>query len=220
MHIPKKFKQDDLDTLKKLIVEAPFASLITSSKTGLEANHLPFILKESEGKTLLQGHIAKANPLWQNLEDQADVLVVFNGPNCYVSPNYYPTKKEHGKAVPTWNYVCVHVKGVVSFIYDDAWNLQMLNALTTVHEASQKKPWSVADAPKEYIQKMLSAIVGIEIDVASIVGQWKLSQNQPVQNQRGIVEGLSKEADGLSQQNVASSSQKIAELVRKYTLKL
>jgi transcriptional regulator len=113
----------------------------------------------------------------------------------------------------------VHVKGVVSFIDDDDWNLQMLNTLTTVHEASQKKPWSVADAPKEHIQKMLPAIVGIEINVSSIIGQWKLSQNQPVQNQQGVIEGLSKEANGLSQECVVSNSQKIAELVQEYMLK-
>jgi transcriptional regulator len=219
VHIPKKFRQEDLSTLKKFIVEAPFAALITNSKKGLDATHLPFILEEAEGKTFLQGHVAKANPLWQNVDDQAEVLVVFNGPNCYVSPNYYPTKKEHGKAVPTWNYVCVHVRGVVSFIDDDDWNLQMLNTLTTVHEASQKKPWSVADAPREHIQKMLSAIVGIEINVSSIIGQWKLSQNQPVQNQQGVIEGLSREANGLSQECVVSNSQKIAELVQDYMLK-
>ncbi len=210
MHIPNKFKQDDLDKLKEIIVEYPFATLVSYCESGLEANHLPFVLKECDGKVLLQGHIAKVNDLWKNLENEAEVLVVFNGPNCYVSPNYYPTKKQHGKAVPTWNYVTVHAKGALSFIYDDAWNLQMINALTDQHEASQIMPWSTVDAPANYIQKMLPAVVGLQIDVSSITGQWKLSQNQPEQNQKGVVEGLSKDARG--------DSQKIAALVGEYTL--
>lgn len=138
MHILKKFKQDDLNTLKNLMIQHPFATLVSYCDSGLEANHLPFILKEEKGQTKLHGHIAKVNDLWKHVENLSDVLVVFNGPDCYVSPNYYPTKKKHGKAVPTWNYVSVHIKGVLSFIYDDDWNLQMLNTLTTVHEASQK----------------------------------------------------------------------------------
>jgi len=167
-------------------------------------------LKECGDKVFLQGHIAKVNNLWKNLENGTEVLVVFSGPNCYVSPNYYPTKKQHGKAVPTWNYVTVHAKGQLSFVHDDVWNLQMINALTDQHEASQKKPWSIADAPADYIQKMLPAIVGLQIDVSSIVGQWKLSQNQPEQNQQGVFEGLSKED--------CSNSQKISMLVSEYAL--
>ncbi len=205
MHTPKKFKQDDLDKLKGLITEYPFATLISYGESGLEANHLPLILKECDGKILLQGHIAKANDLWKNLENDVEVLIVFNGPNCYVTPNYYPTKKQHGKAVPTWNYVTVHVRGALSFVYEDAWNLQMINALTDQHEASQTMPWSTTDAPADYIQKMLPAIVGLQIEVSSITGQWKLSQNQPEPNQKGVVEGLSQET--------RINSQKIAALV-------
>lgn len=213
MHVPKKFQQNDVDQLKGIIQEYPFATLVTHSDNagiGLEANHLPFILAHSEAENVLQGHIAKVNPLWKNVQDKSEVLVVFNGPNCYVSPNYYPTKKETGKAVPTWNYVTVHVKGVMSFIYDDKWNLNMINQLTQHHEASQAIPWSTADAPDEYIQKMLPAIVGIEITISSIKGQWKLSQNQPERNQQGVVDGLSQLRE--------SESQKIAEFVNKYAI--
>lgn len=131
MHIPKKFEQNDPSQFKKFIHNYPFATLITNSESGLEANHIPFFLNQSKGKDVLQGHIAKVNPLWKNVKDKLDVLVVFNGPNCYVSPNHYPTKKETGKAVPTWNYVTVHVKGIMSCIHDKQWNLNMINNLTS-----------------------------------------------------------------------------------------
>ncbi len=213
MHTPRKFEQSDLVQCKKLIDNYPFATLITHSESGLEANHIPFFLNQSEGKNVLQGHIAKANNLWKNLKDKSDVLVVFNGPNCYITPNHYPTKKEHGKAVPTWNYVTVHVRGIMSYITDKQWNLDMINNLTHQHEANQSDPWSTTDAPDDYIQKMLSAIIGLKIDVLSIKGQWKVSQNQPERNKQGVISGLSKEAEN-SIQN--SDSKKMAELVRQY----
>ena len=115
MYIPKAFQQEDSAVLHELVAEYPLASLITHSPTGIEVNHIPFFLTESKRKLSLQGHIAKANPLWKNIKDKAQVLLVFHGPNCYISPNYYPTKKEQGKAVPTWNYVAVHVKGLLSY---------------------------------------------------------------------------------------------------------
>ncbi len=210
MHVPKKFQQNDPSHLKGIIQQYPFGTLITHSDTGLEANHIPFILNQSDGKDVLQAHLAKVNPLWQNVQDNSDVLVVFHGPNCYVSPNYYPTKKETSKAVPTWNYIAVHVKGVMSFKHDAEWNLEMIDQLTMQHEQGQTIPWSTTDAPEPYIQKMLSAIVGIEIEISSIQGQWKLSQNQPVRNQEGVVSGLSEVNQG--------DTQKIAELVKQYAL--
>ena len=210
MHVPKQFEQNDLTEFTDLINNYPFATLITNSDLGLEANHIPFILDQSNGKNILQGHIAKVNSLWKNLKDKSEVLVVFHGPNCYISPNYYPTKKETGKVVPTWNYVAVHVKGVLSYVHDEGWKLDLLNDLTTQHEAGQVIPWSISDAPEEYIQKMLSAIVGLEVDIASITGQWKLSQNQPDVNRLGVVAGLSLENE---------SHQAIAELVKEQMAK-
>ncbi|ANG65288.1 transcriptional regulator [Marinobacterium aestuarii] len=194
MHNPKNFQQNDRAQLEGLIREYPFATLMTHSASGLEANHLPVLLCEKDGKAVLQAHIARANPLWKTLPDKSDVLVVFNGPNCYISPNHYPTKQETGKAVPTWNYVVVHVKGVMSYIQDKDWLLAMINRLTDQHEAGQQRPWSTADAPEEFIQKMLPAIVGLEIEISAITGQWKLSQNQPERNRRGVVAGLSGES--------------------------
>jgi len=211
MYIPQSFKQGNPKELKKAIKDYPFASLITQSKSGLEANHIPFILRENEskGKTVLQGHIAKANPLWQNVDNQSEVLTIFNGPNCYISPNHYPTKKESGKAVPTWNYLVVHVKGILSCTHDPVWIYNMINNLTNEHESGRPEPWSIKDAPEEYIQKMIPAIVGLEIDILSIEGKWKLSQNQPEQNQQGVI-------DGLQQENNSHSSE-VAQLVHAHS---
>jgi transcriptional regulator len=191
MHIPKIFEQTDINQLENLIVNYPFASLVTHSESGLDVNHIPLFLDKSTYKNVLQGHIAKSNPLWKTLKDKSEVLVVFHGPNCYVSPNYYPTKKENGRAVPTWNYVAVHVKGCLSYCYDTEFKLEILNNLTFQHEQKQSKPWSINDAPEEYIERMLPAIVGLKIEVSEIIGQSKISQNQPKVNQQGVIDGLS-----------------------------
>ncbi|SMM98847.1 Transcriptional regulator [uncultured Candidatus Thioglobus sp.] len=212
MHIPKNFKQNDPVQFEQLINKYPFASLITNSKSELEVNHIPLILNQSNEKQVLHGHIAKANPLWKNLKGKSEVLVVFNGPNCYISPNYYPTKKETGKVVPTWNYVVLHIKGTISFIHDNQWKLNSVNNLTKQHENEQPIPWSVSDAPDEYIQKMLPAIVGLEIEILSSTGQWKVSQNQPEQNKQGVIAGLSQESE--------SNYQKIAKLVANNAVKI
>lgn len=209
MHIPSIFKQDNPEYLHDIIINYPFASLITYSESGLDANHIPFVLQQSKEKNTLQGHIAKANPVWKNLSNQSEVLVIFNGPNCYISPNHYPTKKENGKAVPTWNYIAVHIKGTLSLIHDPNWNRDMLDKLTSQHESKNENPWSIADAPDNYIQKMLPAIVGLEIEIKSINGQWKLSQNQPEINIQGVIEGLAMEGD--------NNSTVISELVKNHS---
>lgn len=208
MYIPTKFQQEDTNDLKSMMAKYPFATLISHSDSGIEVEHIPLFLDEANEKHVLQGHIAKTNPLWKNVKDKSEILIIFNGPNCYISPNYYPSKQENGKAVPTWNYTAVHVKGVVSYIHDDKWKLAMLNNLTDLHEAKQAVPWSIKDAPQEYIFKMLSAIVGLEIDILSITGKWKVSQNQSQENKRGLLLGLSQETD--------SNAHKIAELVQEH----
>ena len=168
MHIPSKFIQKDKASLEKIIREYPFANLITYNNNELEANHLPFYLDQSSGKDILQGHIAKANPLWQNLATTSEVLLIFNGPDHYISPNYYPSKQVHGKAVPTWNYIAVHVKGTMHCIHDANWNKQMLDKLTQQLESDQATPWSIQDAPAAYIEKLTRAIVGLEITNATL----------------------------------------------------
>jgi transcriptional regulator len=190
MHIPSKFKQNEESILLEIIREYPFATLITNTESGIDATHFPVIIANKEGKNSIQAHIAKANKIWESVKNGAEVLLVFNGPNCYISPNYYPTKVETGKAVPTWNYVVVHVKGRISFIHDEKWIYNMIDSLTNEHESTQKIPWSISDAPESYINKMLPAIVGIEVSIDSIEGQWKLSQNQPDINKFGVIKGL------------------------------
>jgi transcriptional regulator len=161
----------------------------------MEVNHFPVILANIDGNEVIQAHIARVNKIWESVQNGSEVLLIFNGPNCYISPNYYPTKKESGKAVPTWNYVVVHLKGKISFIHDNEWVYNMLNELTNEHESNQEIPWSISDAPDTYINKMLPAIVGIEISIDSIEGQWKLSQNQPDINKLGVVKGLFENGD-------------------------
>lgn len=195
MYLPKMFKQNEAINLQNMMVKYPFASLVTQSDIGLEVDHLPFYLKKINDNCILQGHIAKVNPLWKNLKDKSEVLLVFHGPNCYISPNHYPTKKQNGRVVPTWNYVAVHVSGIMSYRFDDQFKLEMLNNLTYQHEKKQQTPWSINDAPEQYIKRMLPAIVGLEVDVTSITGQWKVSQNQPEINKQGVVKGLYKEQE-------------------------
>ena len=197
MHIPNKFQQNDDKELLTLIRDYPFATLIThsmlGSMSGVEANHLPISISWQGDKLYLHAHIAKVNTLWQSVAESSEVLVIFNGLNAYISPNHYPTKQQTGKAVPTWNYVAVHVKGAIRFIHDPIWIHQALETLTAEHESNNDKPWAMSDAPATYINKMLPAIVGIEITVTSMTGQWKLSQNQPEINQIGVIKGLSEQ---------------------------
>lgn len=195
MFIPRMFKQDNIENLLQLMEQYPFATLISHSETGIDATHLPMFVVQKADKYYLKAHIAKANPLWKSVKNGSDVLITFHGPNCYISPNHYPTKKQTGKAVPTWNYVVVQVKGTMSFIHDSEWIFNAIETLTNIHESGQSQPWSISDAPDEYIQKMIPAIVGIEIEVTSIIGQWKLSQNQPQVNQDGVIEALSQSTD-------------------------
>ena len=191
MHIPKKFRQEDTNKLIALIKDFPFATLIGSNESGAQVMHLPLLIKNEDGQSYsLNGHIAKVNPFWQQIRQGDKVVAVFHGPNCYISPNHYPTKLEHGKAVPTWNYVVVHAEGNIKFHHDKEWLYTHIDELSQQHEQKSEKPWSINDAPEDYIQKMLPAIVGIEISINNIEGQWKLSQNQPAKNQQGVIQGL------------------------------
>ena len=203
MYIPSKFKQDDEQELLALMRDYPFATLITYTKSGIEVNHLPISISWQEGKLYLHAHIAKVNKFWQSVAELSEAMVIFNGPNCYISPNHYPTKQQTGKAVPTWNYIAVHVKGAIRFIHDASWIHRALETLTTEHESKSENPWAMSDVPASYINKMLPAIVGIEIAVTSITGQWKLSQNQPEINQLGVIDGLSASAEANAQQVAA-----------------
>jgi len=190
MYLPTHFEENRVEVLHALMREHPFATLLTQGAGGPEANHLPVHLAPESGPFgVLQGHVARANPVWRQAAG-SEVLVVFHGPQAYVTPSWYETKREHGKAVPTWNYVVVHGHGRLRTIDDPAWLLGNLENLVAHHEAGFAEPWQIGDAPPEYIDKMLAAIVGIEIEITELKGKWKISQNQPPANRAGVVAGL------------------------------
>ena len=190
MYLPAQFEETRREVLHALMRDHPFATLITHGADGLAAHHLPLhFAPEVAAQGALQGHVARANPLWQRSAN-AEVLVVFQGPHAYVTPSWYATKRLHGKAVPTWNYAVVHARGRLRTIDDPAWLRVQTETLVGRHEAGFADPWRIADAPPEYIDKMLAAIVGIEIVITGLQGKWKLSQNQPPANRAGVVAGL------------------------------
>lgn len=205
MHIPSKFKEANLDILHKFIQEYPLGTLIVSAKNALDADHIPFYLQKREHEpVILQSHIAKANPLWKRVADGQEVLLIFHGPNAYISPNYYPSKKETGQAVPTWNYSVVHVRGRVFFKHENDWILQFLNDISDFQELSQNTPWSVSDAPAEFTENMINAVVGLEVVIDDMVGNFKLSQNKTASDYSGVVNGL---ADSEHSSNILVAKQ-------------
>jgi len=174
-----------------LIRAQPLATLVTLSSGGLNANHVPLHLAEAPAPFgRLQGHVARANPILSDLNSNIESLAVFHGPNAYITPSWYATKKETGKVVPTWNYAVVHAYGFLRVVDSAAWLRAQLEALTAHNESPFAEPWTVSDAPDEYIEKMMTAIVGIEMVITKLSGKWKVSQNQPAQNQAGVVAGL------------------------------
>ena len=191
MYTPKHFDQADTATLHALMRAQPLATLITLASSGLDANHVPLHLSAELGPLgTLRGHVARGNPLWKEPTPEQEVLAVFHGVQAYVSPNWYPTKAEHGKAVPTWNYAVVHAHGTLKVVQDACWLRAHLDALTAHNEATQPQPWKPSDAPADYLEKMMAAIVGIEINITRLSGKFKLSQNQPSPNHTGVIEGL------------------------------
>jgi transcriptional regulator len=193
MYLPKHFEESRIDVLHGLIRAHPFGALVTTGANGLEANHVPFEIDPDPAPFgTLRAHVARANPVWR--DGAGDALVIFQGPALYVTPSWYPSKREGGKVVPTWNYVVVHAYGVLRAIDDATWLRAFVTRLTDRHEGRRAAPWKVTDAPADYVDKMLTAIVGIELPVARLAGKWKVSQNRPAADRAGVVAGL--EADG------------------------
>lgn len=191
MYIPRHFEQNERAALCALIREHPLGAIVSAAATGFEANHMPFLLDESAG--LLRGHVARGNPLWKSVSDQPGVLVIFQGPQHYVTPSWYPAKREHGKVVPTWNFAAVHVHGRARAIEDAAWLRIHLTELTREHEGSRDEPWRLDDAPAGFIDQLLGHIVGLEIAIDRFEGKWKISQNRPAADRQGVAEGLRRE---------------------------
>ncbi len=190
-YLPAHFEETNPDRLHALVRAHPLGTWVVQRDGELLVNHIPFLLDADRGEhgTLI-GHVARANPVWQALVGSLSSVVVFSGPQAYVSPNWYPSKREHGKAVPTWNYAVVHAHGVPQAFDDPARVLEVVTRLTQAHEASQAQPWQVGDAPADYLHSMLRAIVGIEIPVQRWVGKWKVSQNRSQSDRLGVVAGL------------------------------
>ena len=190
MYRPAAFRQDDLTALHAQIESTGLALLTSNGPAGLQATHLPLLLAAEDGEFgTLYGHFARANPHWQALAGQ-EALAVFSGSDAYVHPGWYPGKAEHGRVVPTWNYIAVHAWGPVETFDEPARLLELLARLTARHEAGRPKPWSLDDAPTEYIERQLRAIVGFALPIRRLEGQWKLSQNRQAADHAGVREGL------------------------------
>jgi transcriptional regulator len=195
MFLPKHFEETRVEVLHALVRAHPLAALVTLGAGGLEANHIPFEIDPDPAPFgTLRGHVARANPVWRELSRGADALALFQGPATYVSPSWYPTKQEGGKVVPTWNYAVVHAYGPLRAVDDPAWLRAFVERLTNRHESGRTAPWHVTDAPADYVDKMVTAIVGIELPVTRLLGKWKTSQNRVARDRAGVVAGL--EQDG------------------------
>jgi transcriptional regulator len=193
MYLPSHFEESRLEVLHAAITTHPLGLLITQGSDGLAANSVPFLIDAQPGpQGTLHAHVARANPLWRTAAG-TEVLVVFQGPQAYVSPGWYPTKAATGKVVPTWNYVMVQARGTLRPIEDPRALHALVSRLTRTHEAPQRQPWDVTDAPPDYIDAMLRAIVGIEIEITALTGKWKVSQNRTAVDREGVAEGLARE---------------------------
>jgi transcriptional regulator len=192
VYVPASFAEPDPAALYAFMASHPLGAMVTTSPThGLFATHLPLVLDATGGtQGVLQGHIARANPHHRLVGDTTDVLVIFTGPEAYITPSWYASKARHGKVVPTWNYVAVHVTGTLRFIDDPEFLLLNLERLTAAHESRRAHPWAVSDAPAEHVKAMMGAIIGVEIEIRALEGKWKLSQNRADEDIDGVITGL------------------------------
>jgi transcriptional regulator len=190
MYIPPAFRDEDAASLHAVIREARLATLVTTTASGLMATPMPLLLDARSGsRGVLLGHMAKANPQW-SAPAIGEALVIFMGPDAYVTPSWYATKRETGKVVPTWNYVTVHAYGAVEFFDDAERLLRAVTRLTDHHEGTRQEPWKVSDAPDAYIAAQLKGIVGVEVSISRLEGKRKLSQNRSADDRTGVIEGL------------------------------
>jgi transcriptional regulator len=196
MYRPDLFRVDEMPRLHALMRARPFAALISAGAEGLFATHLPTVLKDDGPFGTIECHVARANPHWQELSRGAEVLMIFQGPDGYITPNWYASKAEHGKVVPTWNYAVVHAYGRPEAIEDAAWLRRHVGELTAQQEAGESRPWAVTDAPDSFIAGMARAIVGIRLPIARLEGKWKMSQNREPADREGVIAGLDRRGAG------------------------
>jgi transcriptional regulator len=208
MYTPKHFEETRVDVLHAHIRAHPLGALVVMTANGLDANHIPLEVDPDPAPFgTLRGHIARANPLWRDAAGGVEALAIFQGPSTYISPAWYPTKAETAKVVPTWNYAVVHAHGTIRFIDDRDWLRAFVTRLTDRHEAGRPEPWKVTDAPADYVEGMVGAIIGLELPIVKLVGKWKVSQNRPPHDRAGVVEGL------ITERGDAASA--MADLVRR-----
>lgn len=198
MYLNPSFREERPDVLLRLMRAHPLATLVTTVDSRIEINHVPLLVVEEAGGAVLTGHLPRANPLWQSFDGSNEAVAVFHGPQSYVTPGWYASKQDHGKVVPTWNYAVVHARGRPRVIDDHEWLLEHLNALTNEHEARQDSPWQIADAPEAFTARMIESLVGVRMQIDSIVGKWKVSQNRPVGDRLGVAAGLRARGDDAS----------------------
>lgn len=191
MYVPAHFDEANTEVLHELIRKHPLGMLVTHGPGGLDANHIPFELDPRQGEMgVLSAHVARANPVWQEVSDGDEVLVVFRAGDAYISPNWYPSKHEFHKQVPTWNYMVVHAHGRITIRDDERFVRGVVGRLTRTHEASQAMPWKMTDSSPDFIDPLLKAIVGVEIDITRLVGKLKLSQNEEIRDARSAGDAL------------------------------
>jgi len=199
MHVPSKFKETNLDVLLKLVQAHPLGTWIVLKDQKLDVNHIPFYVDTTKGEFgILKGHVSVANPIWKSLSTASESKIVFQGPETYITPSWYQSKQDHGKVVPTWNYVVVHASGHPIAVRDESWLLAHLTELTDRQESSRNEPWAVSDAPEDFVAQMLKGIVGIQMPIESITGAWKTSQNRKPSDKRTVINGLTENGDSRS----------------------
>ena len=205
MYVPDHFAEPRPEVLHELIRQYPLACLVVSTGGDLAVSHQPMVLRPGGELGMLVGHVARANPIWQQL-GAVNAVAIFQGPQAYVTPNWYASKAAHGKVVPTWNYAVVHAHGQPRAVQDRDWLLAQVSEMTARHEAVQPRPWEVSDAPPDFTGRLLDSIVGIEMPIDVLRGKWKVSQNRPLADKLGVAAGLQ-----------SAGEDAMAELVRQRT---
>lgn len=191
MFQPAVFREERIEPMQAMMKEHPFASVVSMQEGEIVADHIPLMIHpELSYKGVLRGHISRGNSISQKLDESIEVLVMFSGPHHYITPAWYPSKAEHDKVVPTWNYIMVHARGKMTFNTDPHWMLTHLTTLTDHNEKKRNEPWKVSDAPDEFITRQFRGIIGIEIEITDLQGTWKVSQNKTAKDNQGVIDGL------------------------------
>jgi transcriptional regulator len=196
MYLPDQFRVEDVPQMHALMRSRPFAALVSAGASGLYATHLPTVLKDENDFGTVECHLARGNPHWKELAEGNEAMMIFQGPESYITPNWYPTKAQTGKVVPTWNYAVVHAYGRPAVMQEKDWLVRHVGELTAQQERTESRPWKLSDAPDAYIDVMTRGIVGFRFAITRLEGKWKMSQNRVEQDWKGVVDGLNARASG------------------------